>query len=197
MILRTFSWLSVVLLMHTASVLSIRESIIFAAVSKQSDGQKFPHTRSTWILICCVFLACEYGAVVLHLAEQSSARASLCESMRNGEMKYRKTKQNQCNMRKVSWLSFRAAQAIPPKDCQVSVNLRWWAFGETFIGCLKRKSPETYHYLPFIFTAATEGVHSAEGCIKNEQAKCMCAPGRGSMCLHWRREREGESDAPQ
>lgn len=104
MILRTFSWLSVVLLMHTASVLCTCESIIFAAVSKQSDGQMFLHACSTCILICSVFLACDYGAVVLHVAERSSPRATLCKSMRHGEMKYRKMKQNQCNLRKVSWL---------------------------------------------------------------------------------------------
>lgn len=113
MILRTFSWLSVVLLMHTASMLYTHESVIFAAVSKQSDSQMFPHACSTCILNCSVFVACDYDAVVLHVAEQSSPRATLCKSMRHGEMKYRKTKQNQCNMRKVSWLWLKAAQAIP------------------------------------------------------------------------------------
>lgn len=79
----------------------------FAAVFKWSTGQIFLHACCTCILICCVFLVRDYGAVVLYVAEQSSPRATLCK--RDGEMKYRETKQNQCNMRKVSWLWFKAA----------------------------------------------------------------------------------------
>lgn len=43
------------------------------------------------------------------------------------EIKYRKRKQNQCNVRKVSWLWFKAAQAIPQLTVSSSLfNLCWW-----------------------------------------------------------------------
>lgn len=117
--LRTFSWLSVVLLMHTASVLCTCESVIFAAVLKQSDGQKFPHACSMCILICLclfVFFWCVTTALWSSLSLSSPPpRATLCKSMRHWKIKNRKTKQNQWNMRKVSWLWSKVTQAIPQR----------------------------------------------------------------------------------
>lgn len=55
--------------------------------------------------------------------------------MRYWEIKYRNRNQNQCNVRKVSWLWFKAAQDIPRlTDSSSFFNLCWW--GGTVCACV-------------------------------------------------------------
>lgn len=193
--IRTLSWLSVVFLMHSVSALYTREPIISAAVSEQSDSQTFPHASSS-ILICSVVLF-----VRLRRCAPPCSRAVLPQNDPAQEYETRRNKIQENETKSMQYEEgeltlIQSSAGYSPKDCQVIFNLGWWAFGRNFIGCLQRKSPELYHYLP-LSLQQWRREYSAEGCIKNEQAKCMCVTGSGSMCRHWRREREGESDAAQ
>lgn len=74
--------------LHQSSV-HVNQSFLLQNLSRVTV--RFPPCTFAYILNRSVILACQYGAVVLCVAEQSSP-----------EIKYRKMKQNQCNVRKVS-----------------------------------------------------------------------------------------------
>lgn len=119
----------------------------------QSDAP--PHACFTYILICCVILLCTVCCCGPLRSWAVLPRATPCKSMRRGEMKYRKMKQNQC---KVSWLWFKGSSGCFPNGLSgyllICADGGWKEFHRMF----KRKSPDIHHYLPFIFTTAKEGV---------------------------------------
>lgn len=138
--------------MPTALVLYIREPLIFAAVSKQSGGHMFPHACSTGTFICSVFLACDYGAVVLHVAEQSSLERP-CARVRGME-KWNTGKWNKINARWGRWADFDSKQLrLFPKGLSGHLESALMGVWKEFHRMFNRKKPGNLWLFTFFYNS--------------------------------------------